>query len=432
MPEVYRFSRDEEEFLLKTAMDLFEIESSSDASRMEEISPTTPGQMEVAEYIQNILERLGLAEINLDTNGYLTACLPSNLPADIEAPTIALLAHTDTDPTSKGPDGVNPKLHGYQGGDLVIGHDQVLTVEDYPYLPSLIGQQIVSSDGTSSLGADCKAGIAEILTMLVWYSNHPEVCHGPIKVAFFPDEEVEGQAKQLNIEGFADFAYTVDGSGPAGNYTIETFNGYTAHVDISCLPVFPGDGKKHGMVNAMNVAARLIRGIEDLGMVAETTEKREPYISPMRTAEWDFTQASLQFMLRSFDLDNEDPPGILQLKARVRDNCNNLQLGRYKDTGTKIEVRMEKGYHNLHEKLRETPEVIERMISAIRSAGFDPVSEPARGGLDICGLIERGLPGANVSNGSLFIHSNREIWPLNWGKDCTKVLIHLTAVPNTQ
>jgi tripeptide aminopeptidase len=269
-----------------------------------ESSPTTEKQKDLSRMLAEELKELGCGDAEMNEWGNVVATVPGNLPADHPAaektPTVGLIAHVDTYFGTPGKD-VKPQIiESYEGGDIELNPDQVLKPADNPNLEKCVGHTLIHTDGTTLLGADDKAGVAEIMTVIEWLKDHPEFEHGPIRIAFTTDEEVGKGADHFDVEAFgADYAYTLDGS-DLGEIEDETFSADTANVTIEGHDVHPGYAKDK-LVNALRVAAAIIEGIDERWL-PETTEKREPYLHPY-IASGDVTKVDLKVLVRAFSVE---------------------------------------------------------------------------------------------------------------------------------
>ena len=267
-------------------------------------SPTTEKQKDLSRMLADELQALGCSDAAMTEWGYVFATVPSNIPADHPAagkvPTIGLIAHVDTYFGTPGND-VKPQIiEDYSGDDIALNPDQTLTVDDNPNLAECVGHTLIHTDGTTLLGADDKAGVAEIMTAVAWMRDNPDFLHGPIRIAFTTDEEVGRGTEHFDVAAFgADYAYTLDGS-DLGEIEDETFSADTANVTIEGHDVHPGYAKDK-LVNALRVTAAIIEGI-DTRYLPETTEKREPYLHPY-IASGDVTKVDLKVLVRAFSVE---------------------------------------------------------------------------------------------------------------------------------
>jgi len=367
-------------------------------------SPTTEKQFDLARLLKKELEELGLEDIELDNKCYLMATLPPNISEDElmakKVPTIGFLAHMDTSPEVSGT-GVKPHIiENYDGKDIVLAGDpnQVIRVKDNPDLKSYVGKEIITSDGTTLLGADDKAGVAEIMTALSYLKSHPEIRHGKIRVAFTPDEEVGKGTEHFDVEKFgADFAYTVDGGG-IGEIENENFNAATAVIIFKGRNVHPGYAKGK-LVNSIKAAAYFLSLLPQNKLSPETTEHREGYLHPI-SIEGNVEKTTIKMLLRDFT-----EKGMENLKRRVEEMVLNTR-----EKAQRIEVKLEfkESYKNMKIKLDERPEVVRYAVEAVKRSGVEPKLTIIRGGTDGARLSFKGLPTPNIFTGGYNFHSKLE------------------------
>jgi tripeptide aminopeptidase len=385
--------------------------------------PSTAKQQHLLTLLQQELTALGLEQVELDEHGYLTAALPANLPPDSpcpgKVPIIAFMAHVDTYPDVPGAD-VKPVVHrNYQGGDIRLPGDseQVIREVDNPALAMARGLDIVTSDGTTLLGADDKAGVAEIMTAMDCFLSDLSLFHGPIKVVFTPDEEIGQSMRFFDVEKLgADFAYTVDG-GIVGEIEDETFNANEGTFAIRGRIVHPGYAKGK-MVNALRVAADIISRLP-LDIAPENTENREGYLHPY-VAKGTVEKAIIQVRIRDFDLEGLEEKG--RLLAEIRTKVARMW------PGCKIELEITKSYRNMRSKLHQDPRVVDYAVEAIRRAGIVPCRRPFRGGTDGARLCYMGLLTPNIFTGGANWHSKLEWIPVQWMEAAVRTIIQLARV----
>ncbi|HOV24087.1 MAG TPA: peptidase T [Candidatus Marinimicrobia bacterium] len=363
--------------------------------------PSTAKQLDLAKILVKELIDLGLKDAAMDEFGIVMATLPSNL-APTEAariPVIGLIAHLDTSPEVSGKD-VKPIIHqNYRGGDIKLPGDPnvIIRQSENPILAEKIGEDIVTSDGTTLLGADDKAGIAEIMSFLSYLQKHPDIKHGTLRIAFTPDEEVGAGTDHFDVKKFgADFAYTVDGE-TVGEIEIETFNASAGIFTVHGINVHPGYAKGK-MVNAIPIAAEIVRLIDREPSPA-TTEKREGYLHPY-VIEGGVEKVTLRVLLRDFDSD-----GIRAKTVRLNEIRDQVasQFPR-----ARVELEVKESYKNMYVKLVENPKVIEYALEATRRAGIQPKTQIIRGGTDGAKLCFMGLPTPNIFTGGHNFHSKQE------------------------
>ncbi len=360
-------------------------------------SPSTPGQLELGRMLAEELRAAGLSDGELDPDGYVMATLPGNV--DGRGPVIGLIAHLDTSPEAPGC-GVEPLVHrGYGGGVIELPrHDTRLDPEAMPELRDKAGHDIVTSSGDTLLGADDKAGVAEIMAAVAYLAAHPEEPRPTLRVGFTPDEEIGEGAKRFDIERFgAEFAYTLDGS-ELGELQDETFSAYGAVVSVQGVEVHPGHATGK-LVNALRLAARIVAALPSDRLTPETTAGREGFIHPYALTGTT-ALAELRLIVRDFDEDKlEEHLALVERTAReIVEGEPRAQL--------KIDVRRQ--YRNMRSYLEPYSQVVEVAEAAVRAEGIEPVRVPIRGGTDGSILSERGLPTPNLFTGGHEFHSVRE------------------------
>lgn len=385
--------------------------------------PSTEKQKDLARMLVEELKSLGLVDATMDQWGYVYATLPSNIPqhhpAHSKVPTIGLIAHLDTYFGTHG-GGVKPQvIENYAGGDITLPGDpqQVIRVSDNPNLGRCVGHTIVTSDGTTLLGADDKAGIAEIMTALAWIQRHPEFLHGTVRVAFTPDEEVGRGTEHFDVEGFgARYAYTLDGS-DLGEIEDETFCADSASVIIEGHDVHPGYAKGK-MTNAVRVAAAVIARLPQ-EFLPETTEGRQPYLHPY-DVRGDVSKVEVKFLVRAFTEEE-----LHQQEATLQSIVEGV---RALFPQAKITVTVKESYRNMAYAIRKDPQVLEVALEAVRRMGLEPVRKAIRGGTDGARLSFMGLLTPNVWAGGQNFHSVQEWVSLEWMAKATECALHILAL----
>ena len=367
------------------------------AARNRTGSPSTPGQLDLARMLVDELHVIGLDDAALDDNGYVMATLPSTVGPD--APVIGLIAHVDTSPDAPGA-GVEPIVHrGYDGGVIELPRGgTVLDPASVGHLGDKVGHDIVTSSGDTLLGADDKAGVAEIMAALAYMADRPELARPTLRVCFTPDEEVGAGALLFDIERFGALgAYTIDGS-TVGELQDETFSAKEATVTIHGVDVHPGFafGK---LVNAGRLAARVIAALPSDTLTPETTSGREGYIHPYELRATPL-KATFRVLLRDFDDDK-----LAEHERLVRRTAEEI-VGA--EPRARLEIDVEDQYPNMRRYLEPHPEIVATAERAIRSEGIEPLPHPARGGTDGSLLSARGLPTPNIFAGGHDFHSVRE------------------------
>jgi tripeptide aminopeptidase len=358
--------------------------------------PSTPGQLDLLRLLRDELEQVGLADVAMDEHGYVTGTLPATV--EHEVPTIAFFAHVDTAREVSGA-GVSPQRVRYDGGEIVLGDSgQVIRPGESPELENHVGHELITSDGTTLLGADDKAGIAEIMAAVAYLVSQPEIPHGTVKVAFNPDEEVGRGVVHFPIESFgAAAAYTVDGS-TAGELQVETFSGAQVRMHIRGRAIHPGWAKGE-LVNAIKIAGEIVARLPQDGLAPETTEGREGYVHPV-LVEGDSAEVELRFIVRDFD-DDLLAEHVAFLHALAEEVCA-------AEPRCTIEVEDRIQYRNPRVAVERHPEILANLEEAIRRVGLEPKQTPIRGGTDGSALTEMGLPSANLFTGGHDAHSERE------------------------
>jgi tripeptide aminopeptidase len=385
--------------------------------------PSTEKQRDLLRVLVDDLQAIGLADAAMDQWGYVTATLPSNVPhrhpAYRKVPTVGLIAHVDTYFGVTGT-GVNPQVHAnYDGSDIVLPGDpsQVIRVADEVELAACRGLTIITSDGTTLLGADDKAGVAVILEALCRLQEEPARLHGPVRVGFTPDEEVGRGTEHFDVPAFgAQFAYTIDGSG-LGSLEAETFCADTAIVTVTGADVHPGYAKNK-MVNAVRVLSAVLQALPQ-HRTPETTEGREGFLHPI-SMTGNTSEARAQVLVRSFTEE-----GLAELEDVLRDAAAYMEK-RYR--GAAVAVEIKPSYRNMRYKLDEVPHVVEYADEAIRRAGVTPHRPPVRGGTDGSRLSFMGLPTPNIFNGSMNFHGKKEWVPLEWMDKSVETVLHLLEI----
>ncbi|HEU5315327.1 MAG TPA: peptidase T [Chloroflexota bacterium] len=380
--------------------------------------PSTPKQLDLLRLLAAELAELGLEDAQVDAHGYVTATLPAT--PGVTAPTVGFIAHVDTSPEAEG---ANVKPHvwrHYDGAPLTLPGDprQVLTVDESPALRQQIGNDLITSDGTTLLGADDKAGVAEIMTAVAYLKEHPQLRHGPVRVAFTPDEEIGQGTRYFDIKAFgADVAYTVDGS-DAGEIEDETFSASKVVVTIRGHGIHPGYAKGK-LVNSIKLAARLLSRLPADALSPETTEGRQGYVHP-NAVQGGVEQTTLTFIVRDFDAAQ-----LERHERLIQDLAAELQRD---EPRAHVTAEVSRSYRNMKEYLQDHPRTIEAAEEAIRRAGLTPKRAFIRGGTDGARLSEAGLPTPNLFDGAHDYHSVREWVSVQDLASATATLIHLSQV----
>ena len=367
------------------------------ASFASDTYPSTAGQLDLSRLLLDELRSIGLEDAELTEHGYVLATLPGTAP---EAPVVGLIAHVDVSPDVPGA-GVRPLVHrDYDGGRLALPGDPgvVLDPAELPALAERVGHDLVTSDGTTLLGADDKAGVAEIMAAVAYLARHPDPPHAPVRVAFTVDEEVGRGTDHLELERLgARLAYTFDGSG-RGELELETFSAYEVAVAIRGKAVHPGSAKGK-LVNAVKLAGQLVDSLPRNGLSPETTEGRQGFLHPTRIAG-NAAEATVHFIVR-----DHDDELLERHLALLRSLVDAVAAGEPRATLT---VTVEEQYRNMRPFLDAHPRVVAAAEEAIRRAGVEVEHTIIRGGTDGARLSERGLPTPNVFTGGQEYHSLRE------------------------
>jgi tripeptide aminopeptidase len=363
--------------------------------------PSTPGQMDLQRLLYRELCDLGAADIQLTKHGYLLATIPATSTRR-RLPTVGFLAHVDTAPDFSGK-GVKPRVHKpYDGGPIRFPDNRRLVLDPVvdPELAGARGKTVVTASGATLLGGDDKAGVATIMTLAEHLLRNPKIKHGPVRICFTPDEEIGRGVDKLNLREFgARVAYTLDGHAP-GEICWETFSGDRATVTIEGVSTHPGDAHAKGMVNAAQLAARLLCALPRERCAPETTSGGQGYLHPIQV-EGSVERATIRFILRDFELD-----GLAVKRAILQSACRGLQAA---EPCARITCRIQKQYRNMAYWLKKDMRPVEVARQALRSLGLTPIEERIRGGTDGSRLTELGLPTPNLFCGERNIHG-----PLEW------------------
>ncbi len=395
-----------ERFLRYVAFDT----QSDDETNM---TPSTPGQMEFAVYLKSELESMGLEDITLDANGYLMATLPANV--EREVPVVGFIAHLDTAPDMSGRH-VKPRIvAGYQGGPVMLNEKEriELSPEEFPEMLNYIGQDLIVTDGTTLLGADDKAGIAEIVSAVAYLQVHPEIEHGKIRIAFNPDEEIGKGAHKFDVERFgAEFAYTMDG-GAVGELEFENFNAASARITIKGRNVHPGTAK-HKMVNSIRVANQFIQMLPRW----ETPEHTEGYegFYHLVGINGNVEETTLSYIIRDHDR--------VRFESRKREIEHLVRKTNEEYPGC-CTVEIADQYYNMREKIEPVIHIISLAEQAMREAGIEPRVLPIRGGTDGAQLSFKGLPCPNIFAGGENFHGRYEYVPVQSMEKARDVVVNI-------
>lgn len=398
--------------LTKRFFDYLKIDTKSDPES--ETCPSTEKQLNLAKVLVKELNDMGLTDVSVDENGYVMGTLKSN--TDKKVPTIGLIAHMDTAPDMSGAN-VQPTIHNnYDGNDIVLNKEKniILSPKDFPELKNYIGQDIITTDGTTLLGADNKAGIAEIMEAVDFLINNPDIKHGDIKIGFTPDEEIGRGANKFNVEKFnADFAYTIDG-GEIGELEYENFNAAGAKVYIKGRNVHPGTAKNK-MKNSITISHEF-NSMLPADQVPEFTTGYEGFFH-LYSTEGSVEESKLQYIIR--DHCRESFESKKELMNSVADFINK----KYGE-GT-VTVEMTDQYYNMKEKVLPVIEIVDNAKLAMEEVGVKPIIKAIRGGTDGARLSYMGLPCPNIFTGGHNFHGRYEYIPVQSMDKAVEVIVKL-------
>ncbi|MBD5372501.1 MAG: peptidase T [Bacteroides sp.] len=397
--------------VLDRFLDYVKFDTQSD--ELTNLWPSTPGQYKFAEYLQGKLREMGLQDITLDENGYLMATLPAN--TDKPLPTIGFIAHMDTSPDMSGRH-VNPRIvSAYPGGDITLNEAEgiILSPREFPELEHYLGQDLVVTDGTTLLGADDKAGIAEIMAAVEYLQQHPEIKHGNVRIAFNPDEEIGRGAHRFNVEQFGcEWAYTMDG-GEVGELEYENFNAASAKITFLGRNVHPGYAK-HKMINSLRVATQFAIMLPRW----ETPEHTEGYegfyhlVGMQGTVE----KTELTYIIRDFDRDRFE---------RRKKEFEHLVRKINKEFPGCASLEIKDQYYNMREKVEPVSHIVEVAEQAMKNVDLTPKVVPIRGGTDGAQLSFKGLPCPNIFAGGLNFHGRYEFVPVPSMVKAAEVIVEI-------
>ena len=379
------------------------------------MTPSTPGQMEFAKYLASELKEIGMQEVTLDENGYVMATLPANVEG---RPTIGFIAHMDTAPDASGKNVKARIVENYDGQDIVLNAEKniVFEVAKYPEILDYKGQDIIVTDGTTLLGADDKAGLAEIVTACEYLIQHPEIQHGKIRVGFTPDEEIGQGADHFDVEKFGcDFAYTMDG-GAVGELEYENFNAAGCKVKVHGVNVHPGYGY-HKMINSMRIANQFATMLPRW----ETPEHTQGYegFYHLIAMNGSVEETTLQYIIRDHD------------RARFESRKREIEhlarkINQEYGEGT-VEVEIRDQYYNMREKVEPVMHIVTLVEEAMKEVGVTPKVQPIRGGTDGARLSFEGLPCPNIFAGGVNFHSRFEYLPIPSMEKAMEVILQIVA-----
>ena len=387
------------------------------SSEETEVTPSTPGQMVFAKYLKEELESLGLEDITLDEHGYLFATLPANI--DKPVPTIGFIAHMDTSPDMSGKD-VSPRIvQNYDGSDIVLCAEEnvILSPSQFPELLDHKGEDLIVTNGKTLLGADDKAGIAEIVSAIVYLKEHPEIKHGKIRIGFNPDEEIGLGAHKFDVEKFGcDWAYTMDG-GEVGELEFENFNAASAKITFKGRNVHPGYAKNK-MVNSIRVANRFCAMLP----AHETPEHTEGYegFYHLISFNGDVEQTTVAYIIR-----DHDRARFESRKKKIERFVSEINA-EYGEATATLELRDQ--YYNMREKIEPVMHIIDTAFAAMEAVGVKPNVKPIRGGTDGAQLSFKGLPCPNIFAGGLNFHGRYEFAPIQNMEKAMKVIVKIAEL----
>lgn len=379
-----------------------------------ETCPSTDKQLKLGAYLVEELKNMGLAEVEQDQNGYVYATLPANQQG---LPTIGLIAHLDTSPDASGAN-IKAKTILFDGDPILLNKEQniYLSPSDYPEMAKYKGQELIVTDGTTLLGADDKAGVAEIVTAAAYLQEHSEIKHGTVKIAFTPDEEIGRGSDLFDVAKFgADWAYTVDG-GEIGELEYENFNAAAASVKFSGRNIHPGSAKDR-MINAAKIAMEF-NAMLPANEVPEHTEGREGFFH-LTSIEGEVENATLCYIIRDHDSDRFN-----KRKEQMQQITNYLQE-KYGEKTVMLTIRDQ--YRNMIEQIAPVMHIVDRAKQAMLDAGVTPIEQPIRGGTDGAQLSFKGLPCPNLFAGGLNFHGRFEFVPVPSLHAAVSVLLNIVT-----
>ncbi len=387
----------------------YDTQSSEDSTT----TPSTAKQLVFARHLRDLLVQEGLSDIVLDDKGYLYATLPSNIPDDT-IPTVGFISHYDTSPDASG-ENIRPRvIHNYDGGDIALSETVTMSPERFPELTAHIGEDLIVTDGTTLLGADDKAGIAEIIQAVCFLRDNPTIPHGTIRLAFNPDEEIGMGARQFNVPLFhCDWAYTIDG-GDLGELEYENFNAAAAKIYIRGVSVHPGYAKGK-MINASRVAAELLAMLP----ADETPETTDGYDGFYHLTQLVSTveKAEMTFIIRDHDRTRFEQRKVLLA------TCAKAINERYHDN--LVECNISDQYYNMKEVIDKHYHTIDIALQAYRNAGVVAKVQPIRGGTDGAQLSFMGLPCPNIFAGGVNFHGPYEFVSIQVMEKATQVIVEI-------
>lgn len=384
-----------------------------------ESQPSTSKQLDLSRLLVKELREMGIKDVELDQWGYVMATIPSNLPKGKDVPVIGFIAHVDSAPDASGAN-INPQIiKNYDGSDIIINKEKgfVMKVEEFPELLKYKGNTIVTTDGTTLLAADDKAGVAEIMTAAEYIMSHPELLHGTIKIGFTPDEEIGRGVDKFEVERFgADFAYTLDG-GEIGELEYENFNAASAKIFIQGRNIHPGYAKDK-MVNAIILGSEL-NSLLPVDQRPEYTTGYEGFFHIIRF-DGSVESATIQYIIRDHDFDKfESKKGLIT-------KCVNFLNDKYGKGTFTLELKDQ--YFNMRKQVEPHYHIVEKAVTAMEMAGIKPNIKPIRGGTDGARLSFMGLPCPNIFAGGHNFHGKFEYIPVESMEKATEVILNLVKL----
>lgn len=403
------------EELLKRFTSYVKVDTQSDADS--ESCPSTPGQLTLARMLADELRSIGMEEVTMDDNGYVMATLPANTDKDV--PTIGFLAHVDTATDFTGA-GVNPQVvDNYDGGDIVLNPERniVLSPRDFPELAGYTGHTLITTDGTTLLGADDKAGVAEIMTAMAYLLSHPEIKRGRVRVAFTPDEEIGRGPHRFDVAAFgAKYAYTMDG-GPLGELEYESFNAAAAKITVLGKNVHPGSAKGK-MIHSSKIAMELHSRLP-ANEAPEHTEGYEGFYH-LTSIRGDVEETKLSYLIRDHDK--------AKFQARKDEMTRIVEELKAKYGADRLSLEIKDQYYNMREKIEPVREVVDVASQAMKNLGIEPVIKPIRGGTDGSQLSYMGLPTPNIFTGGENYHGRYEYASLDNMVKAVQVIVEIVKL----
>ncbi len=380
--------------------------------------PSTEKQKDLARILVQELLEMGVIDAHMDEHGYVYATVPSTTTKKV--PVICFCSHMDTSPDCSGKN-VNPQLYAnYDGKDIILLNDktQIIKTSEHPSLLKQIGNNIITTDGTTLLGADNKAGVAEIMDAVHHLITHPEIKHGTIKILFTPDEEIGRGADKADIKKLgADYAYTIDGE-ELGHIENETFSADGVTIKIHGVSTHPGFAKNK-MESAIKIAAEIVAALPKDKMSPESTEKKEPFVHPLNISGG-IEETTLQFIIRAFDEESlkTQEQFLRELTEKIIKNYPN----------SKFDFVVKEQYRNMKDVLDKNPEIVNNALEAIRRAGVEPVLSSIRGGTDGSRFSFMGLPCPNIFAGEHAFHSKHEWVSVQDMEKAVATIVHLCMI----